>query len=346
MNYKNLLDQAWRSHLESKKDNPTVISIFAGCGGSSLGYSIAGYKELLAVEWDNNAVKSFELNFPDIPIYHGDVHKLSVSQCLSLAKCKIKELDVLDGSPPCQGFSTSGKRKMQDTRNQLYHQFIRLLRGLEPKAFIMENVSGLIKGKMKIIFADIMKELKSSGYQVRCKLLNAKYYLVPQSRQRLIWIGTRNDLEIKPSYSKGIKKIITVRKAWVNIGNGDKGKKLKGIREKLYWATPKGDCLEKGSKKILGKKEYYTSRRLSFSKPSNCLTKSMGSGIYYPNEARYISISELKRLQSYPDQFQLSGTKNKKWGQIGNSVPPLFMYHIANYVKGLLGYAETGLKIQ
>jgi DNA (cytosine-5)-methyltransferase 1 len=90
---------------------PTVISTFAGCGGSSLGYKMAGFKELLAVEWDNNAVETFKLNFPSIPVYHGDIAKLTGKKCMELAGIRKGELDVLDGSPPCQGFSTAGKRK-------------------------------------------------------------------------------------------------------------------------------------------------------------------------------------------------------------------------------------------
>ena len=192
--YPSLLEDVWQKYLAPRKKNaPTFISLFAGCGGSSLGYSMAGYRELLAVEWDDNAVETFKLNFSDVPVYHGDIHDLTVEHCLKLAGINVGELDLLDGSPPCQGFSTAGKRQIDDKRNQLYMEYVRLLRGLQPKVFVMENVSGLVKGKMKLIFADIMKELKASGYTVKCKLLNAMYFHVPQSRQRLIWIGVRND---------------------------------------------------------------------------------------------------------------------------------------------------------
>jgi hypothetical protein len=95
---------------------PTVISTFAGCGGSSLGYKLAGFKELLAVEWDQNAVDTFRLNFPEVPVYHGDIAKLTGAECMRLAGIKVGELDVFDGSPPCQGFSTAGKRKFDDPR--------------------------------------------------------------------------------------------------------------------------------------------------------------------------------------------------------------------------------------
>ena len=158
------LEAMWQRHLAPREPNaPTVISTFAGAGGSSLGYSMAGFRELLAVEWDDNAVETFKLNFPGVPVYHGDIAKLSVDECLSMAGIEPGQLDILDGSPPCQGFSTAGKRIMDDPRNQLFREFVRLLRGLRPKVFVMENVSGMVKGKMKLVFVEILKELKASG---------------------------------------------------------------------------------------------------------------------------------------------------------------------------------------
>jgi DNA (cytosine-5)-methyltransferase 1 len=155
---------------------------------------MAGYRELLAVEWDDHAVETFNANFPDVPVYHGDIAKLSVEEALRITGSQPGELDVPDGSPPCQGFSTAGKRKMDDGRNQLFREYIRLLRGLQPRVLIMENVSGMVKGKMKLIFVDILKELKDSGYHVSARLMNAMYYGVPQSRQRMIFVGVREDL--------------------------------------------------------------------------------------------------------------------------------------------------------
>ena len=114
---------------------PTVISTFAGCGGSSLGYKMAGFRELLAVEWDDNAVQTFRLNFPDVPVYHGDICKLTGDECMRLAGIMKGELDILDGSPPCQGFSTAGKRRFNDPRNSLFMEFARPLSELSPKGF-------------------------------------------------------------------------------------------------------------------------------------------------------------------------------------------------------------------
>jgi DNA (cytosine-5)-methyltransferase 1 len=179
-----------------------VISTFAGGGGSSTGYMMAGFRELLAVEWDDNAVQTLRLNYPHLDIYHGDIAKLSVEEVLRRTGLQPGELDVFDGSPPCQGFSTAGKRDFDDDRNQLFREYVRLLRGLQPKVFVMENVSGMVKGKMKLIFVEILKELKASGYKVSARLLNAMYFHVPQSRERMIFIGVRNDLGVEPSHPK------------------------------------------------------------------------------------------------------------------------------------------------
>lgn len=221
VSYLDILNEAWQQHLAPRaEDAPTVISLFSGGGGSSLGYSMAGYRELLAVEWDDNAVETFKLNFPGVPVYHGDIVKLTVDECMKLAGLTGPgQLDVLDGSPPCQGFSTAGKRIMDDPRNSLFHEYVRLLRGLQPKVFIMENVSGLVKGKMKLIFAEIIRELKASGYKVSCRLMNAMYFHVPQSRQRLIWVGVREDLGREPGHPEAESGPVSVGDAFAGLSD-------------------------------------------------------------------------------------------------------------------------------
>ena len=199
--YKQVLDEAWQAHLAPRvPDALTVADLFSGAGGSSLGFSFAGFREVLAVEWDKTACETFRANFPHTPLYEGDIAKLSVDESLSMMGMKAGELDVLAGSPPCQAYSSAGKRDMSDPRASLFKEYVRLLRGIKPKALIMENVSGLVKGKMKLVFAEIMRELKASGYRVRCQLLNAMWYGVPQSRERVIFIGIREDLGKDPEF--------------------------------------------------------------------------------------------------------------------------------------------------
>jgi len=337
--YPALLDEAWQQHLAPREpDAPTVISTFAGCGGSSLGYSMAGYRELLAVEWDDNAGATFKLNFPGVPVYHGDIAKLSVEQCLEMAQIEPGELDVLDGSPPCQGFSTAGKRDMDDDRNQLFREYARLLRGLRPRAFVMENVSGLVKGKMKLIFAEIMRELKASGYKVSCRLMNAMYFHVPQSRQRLIFIGVRDDLAAEPGHPGAGAKPIIVRCALKGLNQTKKNAALghcwidakPGSKTAMALAqTPEGARL----------RGFAMARRLAWGQVAGTIQTGGCAPGYpgsswpsHPTEPRGISTREAARLASYPDAFEFRDWRDGA-KRIGNSVPPLFMRAIAQHVR-------------
>jgi len=134
---------------------PTVISTFSGCGGSSLGYKWAGFREFLAIDFDENSVETFKLNFPDIPVWQRDINDVKGGEIIKFCKINKGELDLLDGSPPCQGFSTAGKRRVNDPRNSLFESFVRLINDLQPKVFVMENVSGMIKGRMKGMFLEV-----------------------------------------------------------------------------------------------------------------------------------------------------------------------------------------------
>ena len=331
--YPAFLDACWQEHLQPKADNaPTVISTFAGAGGSALGYSMAGFRELLAVEWDNNAVETFKLNFPDVPVYHGDIAKLSVDEVLSMTGLKAGELDVFDGSPPCQGFSTAGKRQIDDPRNQLFREYVRLLRGLMPKVFIMENVSGMVKGVMKLVFVEILKELKASGYKVSARLLNAMYFGVPQSRQRMIFVGVREDLGIEPSHPEAETEAVTVKNAWTNIKDNIMPPPLSNFLLEVVPQMKQGQC----ANDISGKGGFQTVRIFE-DKPSPTITKiiaGVGFGaMIHPTEDRVYSENELKRCGAFPDDYQLIGEYKIKKARIGNSVPPLFMRSIARHVR-------------
>jgi len=336
--YPAYLASCWLEHLAEREANaPTVISTFAGAGGSSLGYSMAGYKELLAVEWDDNAVQTFKLNFADVPVYHGDIAKLSVEQCLEMAKIQPGELDVFDGSPPCQGFSTAGKRMIDDPRNSLFREYVRLLQGLKPKVFVMENVSGMVKGKMKLVFVEILKELKASGYKVSARLLNAMYFGVPQSRQRMIFIGVRDDLGIEPSHPVAETQAVTVGQAWKSIEN-ERGDELKGPALEIASSVPPGGNNGGGkySKVIRGTLSGFGFSRLSFDKPSCTIPKLSllsSSPIVHPLYNCRISIHQCKRIASFDDNFEMAGDFTQQWARIGNSVPPLFMRSIARHIR-------------
>jgi DNA (cytosine-5)-methyltransferase 1 len=304
-------------------DKPTVISTFAGCGGSSLGYHLAGFRELLAVEWDQNAVDTFRLNFPGVPVYHGDIAKLTGAECMKLAGIGPGELDVFDGSPPCQGFSTAGKRKFDDPRNSLFREYARLLKELQPRVFVMENVTGMVKGVMKQAYLTIIAELRACGYRARGEVLNAMHFNVPQSRERVIIIGVRNDLGIEPTHPKPQTRPVTVKEAFAGIENrGDAPDMSAKYQE--YWRKA-------GHGGVVGLQQ--THRRLDWGRPSFVLQKGSGyGGVYHPDEARPLSTLERCRLGSFPDSFRFTGW-NAAIERIGNSVPPNLMRAIAEHIK-------------
>jgi len=321
-------------------DAPTVVSTFAGCGGSSLGFSIAGYRELLAVEYDDHAVQTFKLNFEGTPVFHGDIADLSVEEALNLCGIGPGELDVLDGSPPCQGFSTAGHRVMDDPRNSLFREFVRLLDGLRPRAFVMENVSGMVKGKMKLIFADILRMLRDCGYRVSARLLNAMYFQVPQSRQRMIFVGVREDLGVEPSHPRPINSLYPVSmaigdfgnepdidsghswvdespqgrntKTWIKAHYAAQGVRYAGQIKRDRWGQPASTLLTSGFMK-----------KYCYLRNSSC----------HPLYTRPYSAAERKRIASFPDQFVFVGTQGEIASRIGNCVPPLFMRAVAEHVR-------------
>lgn len=297
--YPAYLESCWQEHLAPRAINaPTVISTFAGAGGSSLGYSMAGFKELLAVEWDDNAVQTFKANFHDVPVYHGDIAKLSVERVFEMTGLKKGELDVFDGSPPCQGFSTAGKRMIDDPRNQLFREYVRLLQGLKPKVFVMENVSGMVKGIMKLVFVEVLKELKASGYKVSARLLNAMYFGVPQSRERIIFIGVREDLGVEPSHPKAESKEMSIK----NI-----------ISDVIATRSMKINPWIK-----------YPRAAATVTKTDSDYQFLTTSGIRKP------ILREVALLGSFPSHYQWG---KEAWARIGNSVPPLFMRAIAKHIR-------------
>lgn len=313
----------------------TVISTFAGCGGSSLGYKKAGYKELLAIDFDKNAVETFKLNFPEVPVWERDITKVSADEILKFCKIKKGELDILDGSPPCQGFSTAGKRNVNDSRNILFEQFVRLINDLQPKVFIMENVSGMVKGKMKGMFIEIINQLKSLNYNVKCKLLNAKFYEVPQSRERLFFIGVRKDLNIEPSFPIPSQKIMTVKEAIKNIKLSEI-KLPKGEIEINYNNIEVGSDLASYYESKGLKQKYFNVKKINLNKPLNTITKLFSegmSGLLHPKEKRFLCINELKACSTFPEDFIFTGSFKEQWARIGNAVMPNQMYYVAKHIK-------------
>jgi len=313
----------------------TVVSTFCGCGGSSQGYKLAGGSVKLSIEWEQNACDTYRLNHPNTILLHRDIATVTGNELLNLIGLKAGELDILDGSPPCQGFSTMGKRQIEDPRNQLFQEYVRLLKELKPKVFVMENVSGLVKGKMKPVFVEILTALKGCGYQVKARLMDAEYYGVPQRRKRVIFIGVCDDLGISPSHPNPQSSPINLRQA------------LKDLSTPLEVLRPKGKaldlatCLKAGQDgselraSLGGSARDYSLERLAWHKvaPTICKTIRPGQcGLLHPDENRFLSTPELKRIASFPDDYQFVGSLEEQWARIGNSVPPFLMKAIASHI--------------
>lgn len=213
----------------------TVVSTFAGAGGSSTGYRMAGYRVALANEFVPIAQESYRANADPRTIVDGrSIMEVTAEEVLEAIGLEPGELDVLDGSPPCQAFSTAGKREKgwgtereyehaAQKNEELFSEYIRLLRGLKPKVFVAENVTGLVKGAAKGMFLDILRELKASGYAVEARKLDAQWLGVPQCRERIIFVGVRQDLAdagFKPAFPEPLPYRYSVREALPHLGGG------------------------------------------------------------------------------------------------------------------------------
>ena len=357
---------------------PTVVSLFAGCGGSSLGYIMAGFKVRLAVEWDAHATACYRLNFPKTPLFEGDVGKLSDVDAMSKAGLRPRELDVLDGSPPCQGFSTAGRRQMGDSRNQLFREYVRLLKAFQPRALVMENVTGLAKGKMRLVFVEILRELRAAGYRVAARVLDASYFGVPQMRQRVIFVGVREDLGIEPSHPRAQTRptalvdvmpwlrstnsnhkstsekwetpdfapstrparTITKTANYEVVGEEPAPPELDDAYGKLWARVPLGG----NAGDVLGGKGFSSCVKPNPRRPAPTLPKMQGgrgfATVVHPTEPRALTIAEAKIIGSFPPDFQLIGSYQDQWARIGNSVPPLMMRAVAAHVRATILDAE------
>lgn len=202
----------------------TVASTFSGCGGSSLGYRMAGFRVVYANEFVEEARHTYRANAAEYTHLDArDIRTVRGQEIIDAAGGV--EIDLFDGSPPCSAFSTAGKRESgwgqakaySDDKKQviddLFFEYARLVREVRPKTFVAENVSGLVKGTAKGYFKLILKELRECGYRVEAKLLNAAWLGVPQARQRLIFVGVREDLPFAPPFPKPLPYQYTVREA-------------------------------------------------------------------------------------------------------------------------------------
>lgn len=231
-----------------------VVSTFSGGGGSCLGYRMAGYKILWANEFVEEAQKTYRANHNGTYLDTRDIRDIKPEEILEQIGLKKGELDLFDGSPPCCAFSTAGKRekgwgkkraysdgKSQQIEN-LFLEYIRILNGLQPKTFVAENVSGMVKGTAVGYFREYIKCMEQCGYKVKAQLINAKYLGVPQSRERIIFVGVRNDIGIMPCFPNPYNYVVPLGNALENITNDEKEiKQLIEDANKYKW----GEILKK-----------------------------------------------------------------------------------------------------
>jgi DNA (cytosine-5)-methyltransferase 1 len=333
---------------ESGSHKFEVVSLFAGGGGSSTGYRMAGGKVLAINEFIPEAIATYQANWPTTKILPGDIRKLTGQDILSAIGKESRQLDILDGSPPCSAFSTAGSREKgwgktksysdasQSNVEDLFFEYIRILRDIKPKVFVAENVSGLAKGVAKGYLNQILRELRVSGYTVTCKILDAKWLGVPQSRTRTIFVGIRNDLwrdSIKgKTHPAPQERIVTLEQAFKGLILTDCDK---AETEMSKYATGRELIkLRPGEQS----EKYFQLVKCHPKKVSGCVTASAGNidiACVKHWDNRAFSVNEVKRIMSIPDDYVLTGTYQQKVERLGRMVAPFMMKAVASQILSL-----------
>jgi DNA (cytosine-5)-methyltransferase 1 len=310
MDYVNYINDLLQPRTTEKE---LVLDLFAGCGGLSLGFEAVGFKTI-GFEMNEAAAETYRKNL------NGDCHAIKLDLSFDYPKASI-----VIGGPPCQPFSVGGHQKgMEDARDG-FPVFIDAVRKLQPKVFLFENVRGLLYSN-RWYFDLVIQELMKLGYMIDYKLLNAVYFGVPQNRERLFVIGHRSNF----SFPKLEPQKVTV---------GD------AIGDLMHTTPPESKFFTASMDKYVAKYEKASScinpRDLYADRPARTLTCRNLAGAtgdmqrvkLQDGRRRRILIREAARLQSFPDWFEFTGNETSQFNQIGNAVPPLLAYQIAQAVK-------------
>lgn len=344
---------------------PTVIDLFAGVGGLSLGFEMEGFDILLANEFDQSIATAYKENHKSTNVVVGDITSLDLSKVFGEY---VNKIYVVIGGPPCQGFSQKGKRKtINDERNFLFKHYVEVVKFVKPKYFVMENVPNLLTAEKGFFLNEIKGLFKDYGYSIRYGILNAADYGVPQNRRRAIIIGKY--LANPPELPLPCKQKLTIWDAISDLAYLESGE---GEFEQEYRNSPKSDYekkMRKGSKILYNhmatKHSALALERLSLIPPNagkevlpkKHITKSVYSGTWsrmkqndvavtittrfdtpssgkftHPFLNRAITVREAARLQSFPDTFKFIGSKMSQMKQVGNAVPPLLARKIARVI--------------
>lgn len=333
---------------------PTAIDLFSGCGGLTQGLKQAGFRVIGSVENDTLAIETYKANHKRVVVWGQDICGLSVAEVMRRLKLRRGQLDLLAGCPPCQGFSMmrtlNGRYAPVDSRNDLVFQLVRFVRGLRPKAVMMENVPGLARDKR---IHRVIEELERLGYRCRHAVLDAADYGVPQRRRRLILLAGRGK-EI--GFAPRVHRRRTVREAFRRLAIRSKRDPLQTLPEtrsekvrKLIRLVPKdgGGRLDLGYTRQLpchrnfdGFKDVYGRMAWDDVAPTitgGCCNPSKGRFLH-PEKNRCISLREAALLQSFPPNYFFSTRRGKFPAAqlIGNALPPEFVRRHALEIKRML----------
>ena len=329
------------------KGNKSCISVFSGILGLEMGLHEAGFATKLAMDIDEGAKETVALNFPELDYVIKDIADVTPSFILGKAGFEKGEIDFLAGGPPCQPFSKSGLRKgLNDMKGLLFQHYIDLLVRLEPRAFILENVRGIASSRNGEDWNKILSEFRKTRYTLYWKVLDAANFGVPQFRQRLFLVGFKKRIRFSfPQKTHGhaseaggrLKPFVTVQDAIGDLQcvrdyppyRGKYAHLLKDIPEGLNYSYY---CKERGYANPLFRwrsKFWNFLLKIDRNRPSLTIQACPGNNTGpFHWENRKLGVSELKRLQTIPDWFEMNGSYVRKHRHIGNAVPPLLAYKI------------------
>ena len=328
--------------LGSPPSGLTSVELFAGAGGTALGLENAGFEHLLLFEVDSFACQTLRENRPQWNVAEGDVH------ALNFAPFKGK-VNLLQGGVPCQAFSYAGKSKgFGDTRGTLFFEFARAISECKPDTIMMENVRGLLTHDGGSTLRTMLGCLMDEGYRVAVKVLRAQFLDVAQKRERLVILGVREDLDVPLLFPRQEGALLTL---WDAIGDCPESEgaaypqRKREILELVppggYWKDLPDDIQReylKGSYHLPGGKTGMA-RRLAWNEPSltlTCAPAQKQTERCHPEHTRPLTVREYARIQSFPDEWQFTGSMANKYKQIGNAVPVNMAYHIGRAIRAML----------
>ena len=315
------------------------VDLFSGAGGLSLGFEMAGFNNVFSVEYDKKIAESYKKNFPTHNLLVKDIQEITDDEIITLQHNQ--EVDVVIGGPPCQGFSLAGRigrSFVEDKRNYLFKEFVRVVKIIDPPMFVMENVARILSHNKGETIKELTNEFKKIGYNVQYKVLQAADYGVPQKRQRIFIVGTKNK---EFNFPTPIGTTITVKEAIGDLPPLKSGERSEvpnhfsmnhssQMLKKMSYIGDGGNRnqIPEDLRPKTGDIRKYI--RYDSQKPSVTVTGDMRK-IFHYEQNRALTPRELARLQSFPVIFE--GNSISIQQQIGNAVPPLLGYAVAKQVK-------------